>query len=53
MPVTTGMTALSPIRKRTDVLLEEAGTAKIHPAHRDRLAMVYVRQSTPQQVFDH
>ena len=26
---------------------------KIRPGHRDRLAVVYVRQSTPQQVLDH
>lgn len=28
-------------------------TEKVQPRHRDRLAMVYVRQSTPQQVLDH
>lgn len=27
--------------------------AKIQPRHRDRLAVVYVRQSTPQQVLEH
>ena len=26
---------------------------KIQPWHRDRLAVVYIRQSTPQQVLDH
>ncbi|MEU7688305.1 recombinase family protein [Streptomyces spectabilis] len=26
---------------------------KIQPSHRDRLAVVYIRQSTPQQVLDH
>lgn len=26
---------------------------KIFPAHLERLAVVYVRQSTPQQVLDH
>src|SRR3954466_2480498 len=26
---------------------------KLHSWHRDRLAIVYVRQSTPQQVLDH
>src|SRR5579859_6361920 len=26
---------------------------KIHPWHRDRLAVVYVRQSSPQQVLRH
>jgi DNA invertase Pin-like site-specific DNA recombinase len=29
------------------------GTSKIRPWHLDRLAMVYVRQSTPQQVLEH
>ncbi len=28
-------------------------STKIHPSHLDRLAIVYVRQSTPQQVIDH
>jgi DNA invertase Pin-like site-specific DNA recombinase len=28
-------------------------TEKVQPWHRDRLALVYVRQSTPQQVLDH
>ncbi len=28
-------------------------TEKVQPWHRDRLAIVYVRQSTPQQVLDH
>ena len=27
--------------------------AKVRPWHRDRLAVVYVRQSTPQQVLIH
>jgi DNA invertase Pin-like site-specific DNA recombinase len=47
------MTLISPTGKRSSSLLEEAGATKIHPFHRDRLAMVYVRQSTPQQVLDH
>lgn len=29
------------------------GASKIQPHHRERLAVVYVRQSTPQQVLDH
>ena len=29
------------------------GTTKIHPRHLDRLAMVYVRQSSHQQVLEH
>jgi hypothetical protein len=28
-------------------------TEKLHAWHRERLAVVYVRQSTPQQVLDH
>ena len=28
-------------------------TEKVQPWHRDRLALVYVRQSTPHQVLDH
>jgi len=28
-------------------------TRQIHPWHRDRLAVIYVRQSTPQQVLEH
>ena len=28
-------------------------SAKIHPRHLERLAIVYVRQSTPQQIVDH
>jgi len=34
-----------------DVLLDLSG--KVQAAHRERLALVYVRQSTPQQVLDH
>src|SRR5712692_7575886 len=29
------------------------GAGKIRPDHQERLAVVYVRQSTPQQVLDH
>ena len=29
------------------------GAAKIQPCHLDRLAIVYIRQSTPQQVLEH
>jgi hypothetical protein len=31
----------------------EPQSFKIHGRHRDRLAVVYVRQSTPQQVLEH
>ena len=34
-------------------VLGELFGLKIQPWHRDRLAVVYVRQSTPQQVLDH
>ena len=32
---------------------ETFGPSKIQPHHRDRLAVVYVRQSSPQQVLEH
>jgi len=33
--------------------LRELRSGKVEPWHRDRLAVVYVRQSTPQQVVEH
>jgi len=33
--------------------LDDLRAEKVHPWHRERLAVVYVRQSTPQQVLDH
>ncbi len=36
-----------------DPLAEQFRTDKIQASHRDRLAVVYVRQSRPQQVIDH
>jgi DNA invertase Pin-like site-specific DNA recombinase len=33
--------------------LDDLRTEKLHSWHRERLAVVYVRQSTPQQVLDH
>jgi hypothetical protein len=33
--------------------LWELRSGKVEPWHRDRLAVVYVRQSTPQQVVEH
>ncbi len=33
--------------------LDDLHTEKVHAWHRERLAVVYVRQSTPQQVLDH
>jgi DNA invertase Pin-like site-specific DNA recombinase len=32
---------------------ETLRSPKLRPCHLDRLAVVYVRQSTPQQVLDH
>ena len=37
----------------TNALLESAPSPKLKPWHLDRAAIVYVRQSTPQQVLDH
>src|SRR5260370_7906126 len=42
MPSKSGLTILDDLRAE-----------KVHPWHRDRLAVVYVRQSTPQQVLNH
>ncbi|HTT64876.1 MAG TPA: recombinase family protein [Bryobacteraceae bacterium] len=36
-----------------ETLPEVGGPAKIRPPHRQRLAVVYVRQSTPNQVIEH
>src|SRR5436305_9623768 len=37
----------------TNALPESAPSPKLRPWHLDRAAIVYVRQSTPQQVLDH
>src|SRR5436190_20723671 len=34
-------------------ILDDLRAEKVHPWHRERLAVVYVRQSTVQQVLDH
>src|SRR5436190_16148307 len=34
-------------------ILDDLRAEKVHPWHWQRLAVVYVRQSTPQQVLDH
>src|SRR5215472_11561986 len=47
------MTATPVLGKSALVSLDELRTEKLHPWHRDRLAVVYVRQSTVQQVLDH
>jgi DNA invertase Pin-like site-specific DNA recombinase len=38
---------------RDDPEIRKLSSEKIGPAHLQRLAVVYVRQSTPQQVLDH
>src|SRR5947209_12266437 len=40
----------APAGPGTSPLLECSGRSKIHAHHRERLAVVYVRQSTPRQV---
>ena len=37
----------------TKSLLDDLHPEKLHAWHRERLAVIYVRQSTPQQVLDH
>ncbi len=44
-------TRQEPTMSASDVLVDLSG--KVQAAHRERLALVYVRQSTPQQVLDH
>src|SRR3990172_1123146 len=34
-------------------VVQSIRTTKIRPQHRERMAIVYVRQSTPQQVVEH
>jgi DNA invertase Pin-like site-specific DNA recombinase len=47
------MTLPAAIAKQTGVLPEILRSEKLLPRHYDRLAAVYVRQSTPQQVLMH
>jgi DNA invertase Pin-like site-specific DNA recombinase len=44
---------MSPFPPTSDAPLGVLRSEKVAPGHRDRLAVVYVRQSTPQQVLDH
>jgi hypothetical protein len=37
----------------TSPTIHRSVTAKLSDRHLDRLAVVYVRQSSPQQIFDH
>src|SRR5712691_5863557 len=41
------------IARSSPAIVSEGRSEKIQPWHHDRLAVVYVRQSTPQQVLDH
>jgi len=41
------------LSKSSLALLDDLRAEKLHPWHRERLAVVYVRQSTVQQVLDH
>ncbi|MBI4331234.1 MAG: recombinase family protein [Chloroflexi bacterium] len=47
------MSPASLAAKRSSIPLGEFPSEKIQSWHRDRIAVVYVRQSTPQQVLDH
>ena len=47
------MTAPPALSQAALVCLEDLRVEKLHPWHRERLAVVYVRQSTVQQVLDH
>jgi len=47
------MNATTALSKSGLPALDDLRTEKLHAWHRERLAAVYVRQSTPQQVLDH
>ncbi len=47
------MNSTAALSKSSLAALDDLRTEKLHPWHRERLAVVYVRQSTPQQVLDH
>ncbi len=47
------MNATTALSKSGLPALEDMRTEKLHAWHRERLALVYVRQSTAQQVLDH
>ena len=48
-----GRTDVSPKNVGANSLSLSLGANKIQPQHRERLAVVYVRQSSPQQVLNH
>src|SRR5215831_21062842 len=47
------MNAMTTLSKSGLPALEDMRMEKLHAWHRERLAVVYVRQSTAQQVLDH
>jgi DNA invertase Pin-like site-specific DNA recombinase len=47
------MNATTVLSKSSLPALDDLRAEKLHPWHRERLAVVYVRQSTAQQVLDH
>src|SRR6185437_242845 len=49
----TAMTSTPMLSKSSLASLDDLRAEKLHPWHRERLAVVYVRQSTVQQVLDH
>ena len=47
------MNSTTALSKSSLAALNDLRAEKLHPWHRERLAVIYVRQSTPQQVLDH
>ena len=47
------MNSTTVLTKSSLTALDDLHTEKLHAWHRERLAVIYVRQSTPQQVLDH
>ena len=45
--------ATPPVPASSSAALGRASSSKVLPGHLDRLAVVYVRQSSPKQVLDH
>jgi len=47
------MNSTTVLTKSSFTVLDDLHAEKLHAWHRERLAVIYVRQSTPQQVLDH
>ena len=47
------MNSTAALSKSSLAALNDLRAEKLQPWHRERLAVIYVRQSTPQQVLDH